>query len=189
MFLLFLQYYSFLKENKLDAVAYISEASQSISFDYISSPEISFLKDLGGSLKGSKTKLIFQFLGKDLVEPSTNSTYGSILKDLSTLKSFASGILVPKDYIWPVGPHLYLDPPTTLVEDAHKLGLEVYASGFANDAPASYNYSYDPVAEYLNFVDNADFSVDGVLTDFPSTASEAIGNNFKFIIFPPPVIF
>ncbi|KAK1316661.1 putative glycerophosphoryl diester phosphodiesterase 2 [Acorus calamus] len=39
----------------------------------------------------------------------------------------------------------------------------------------AYNYSYDPVAEYLSFVDNPGFSVDGVLTDFPVTASEAIG--------------
>ncbi|KAJ0987037.1 hypothetical protein J5N97_005393 [Dioscorea zingiberensis] len=34
---------------------------------------------------------------------------------------------------------------------------------------------YDPLAEYLNFVDNGNFSVDGVLTDFPITPAEAIG--------------
>ena len=32
------------------------------------------------------------------------------------------------------------------------------------------------LAEYFSFVDNNIFSVDGVLTDFPVTASEAIGN-------------
>uniref|UniRef100_A0A5B6Z2P3 glycerophosphodiester phosphodiesterase n=1 Tax=Davidia involucrata TaxID=16924 RepID=A0A5B6Z2P3_DAVIN len=69
---------------------------------------------------------------------------------------------------------LYLEAATSLVADAHKQGLEVYASGFANDVPASYNYSYDPTAEYLQFIDNSQFSVDGVLTDFPSTASESI---------------
>lgn len=189
----FLQYNSFLKEHGLDAAAYILGASKKIVFDYISSPEIGFLKDIGGSLKGSKTKLIFRFLQKDSVEPSTNSTYDSILKDLSAVKSFASGIVVPKDYIWPVDAHMYLDSPTTLVKDAHELGLEIYASGFANDAPASYNYSYDPVSEYLNFVDDADFSVDGVITDFPSTASEAIGNNFYiyyllFLLYSPQVL-
>ncbi|KAL0887097.1 hypothetical protein Bca101_011080 [Brassica carinata] len=37
-----------------------------------------------------------------------------------------------------------------------------------------FNYSYDPSAEYLQFVDNGKFSVDGVITDFPPTASQAI---------------
>ena len=55
------------------------------------------------------------------------------------------------------------------------MGLEVFASDFQNDIPISFNYSYDPVAEYLNFIDNENFSVDGVLSDFPLTSSEAIG--------------
>ena len=71
----------------------------------------------------------------------------------------------------------YLQPATTLVKDAHALGLEVYAFKFANDFISSYNYSYDPSAEYLQLIDNSDFSVDGVLTDFPSTASAAIGKD------------
>jgi glycerophosphoryl diester phosphodiesterase len=37
-----------------------------------------------------------------------------------------------------------------------------------------YNYNYDPVAEYLSFVDNGEFSVDGVLSDFPVTPSGTI---------------
>ena len=42
----------------------------------------------------------------------------------------------------------------------------------------SYNHNYDLVKEYLQFVDNGDFAVDGVLTDFPITTSEAIGTIF-----------
>ncbi|XP_073004059.1 glycerophosphodiester phosphodiesterase GDPDL7-like [Typha latifolia] len=168
------QYNLFFKEHKLDVTEYISEASKQIRIDYISSPEISFLKGLNGKLRKGKTKLIFCFLDEDATEPSTNQTYSSLLKDLPTIKSFASGILVPKIYIWPVNKDQYLEPHTTLVTDAHSLGLEVYASGFANDFPASYNYSFDPTAEYLQFIDNSNFAVDGVLTDFPSTASEAI---------------
>ncbi|KAI5404780.1 hypothetical protein KIW84_051805 [Lathyrus oleraceus] len=89
-------------------------------------------------------------------------------------QTFASGILVPKGYIWPIDAAGYLQPHTTLVSDAHKAGLEVDASDFANDFVSSSNYSYDPLAEYLQFIDNGDFSVDGVLTDFPITPSEAI---------------
>ncbi|CAL0307076.1 unnamed protein product [Lupinus luteus] len=100
--------------------------------------------------------------------------YGDIVKDLLHIKSFASGIMVPKEYIWPVKPDKYLGLPTTLVADAHKFGLEVYASGFANDLYSSYNYSYDPTTEYLQFIDK-EVSVDGLVTDFPSTASNAIG--------------
>lgn len=144
--------------------------------DYLSSPEIGFLKAMQGKVNKARTKLIFRFLAADAVEPSTNQTYSSILKDLESIKSFASGILVPKEYILPVGTNNYLEAPTSLVADAHKQGLEVYASGFANDYPASFNYSYDPTSEYLQFIDNSEFSVDGVLTDFPPTASESIGN-------------
>ncbi|RCV05127.1 hypothetical protein SETIT_1G057700v2 [Setaria italica] len=103
-----------------------------------------FLKSLGGKLKKSKTKLAFRFLNEDVIEPSTKKTYGELLKDLKSIKDFAVGILVPKTYIWPLNKDQYLSPSTSLVKDAHALGLEVYASGFANDIATSYNYSYDP---------------------------------------------
>ncbi|CAL9127457.1 unnamed protein product [Musa acuminata var. zebrina] len=168
------QYSIFFKEHKQDVATYITTASEQMVIDYISSPEIAFLKSLSGKLRSGKTKLIFRFLEVDDVEPSAKQTYKALLNDLSTIKSFASGILVPKSYIWPVNKDQYLEPHTSLVTDAHNLGLEVYASNFANDMPASYNYSFDPTAEYLQFIDNSNFSVDGVLTDFPSTASEAV---------------
>ena len=143
----------------------------------VSSPEFAFLKSLSGKVR-SNIKLIFRFLREDLVEPTTKRTYGELLKDLKSIKAFASGILVPKQFIWPQNKDMYLEPSTSLVKDAHALGLEVYASGFANDDPCmSYNYSYDPSAEILQFIDNSDFSVDGVLTDNPPTASGAIGKN------------
>ena len=138
-----------------------------------------FLNNIKARLNTKVTKLIFRFLGKYEIEPSTNQTYGSLLKDLTEIKTFASGIMVPKDYIWPFDTKNYLEQHTSLVLDAHKEGLEIYASEFVNDFPLSFNYSYDPVAEYLNFIDNGDFSVDGVLTDFPITPSAAIGNLFS----------
>ncbi|KAI3843268.1 hypothetical protein MKX03_000581 [Papaver bracteatum] len=101
------------------------------------------------------------------VGTTTKKTYKAILADLAAIKTFAAGILVPKTYIWPVTPDQYLEPHTSLVADAHKLGLEVYADGFANDMPGSFNYSYDPTTEYFQFIDNNKFAVDGFLTDFP----------------------
>ncbi|KAG6772278.1 hypothetical protein POTOM_023681 [Populus tomentosa] len=168
------RYDAFYTENKLSVTNYIQKATRLQGVNYISSPEIGFLKRMSGLVNKAKTKLIFVFLDKKATEPTSNQTYGSILGNLATIKKFASGIVVPKDYIWPVNTANYLDAPTSLVNDAHKLGLEVYASGFANDFTTSYNYSYDPSAEYLQFIDNSQFSVDGLITDFPPTASEAV---------------
>lgn len=149
-----------------------------MAIGFLSSPEIGFLKIMNGKVNKLKTKLIFQFLGLNEVEPTSKQKYGTILQNLANVKTFASGILVPKEYIWTVNVNGYLGAPSTLVSNAHRQGLEVYASGFANDMPLSYNYSYDPSNEYIQFIDNSQFAVDGVLTDFPPTASEAVGEKY-----------
>lgn len=169
-----MQYDMFYQQHKISPEVYLLEIYVDLP-EFISSPEIGFLKALRPKLGRARTKLIFKFLGQEVVEPTTNKTYGSLLRELPMIKSFAHGILVPKEYVWPATEARYLLPATTLVPDAHKAGLAVYASGFSNDNFLSYNYSYDPTREYQQFLDNSQFSVDGVLTDFPSTASEAIG--------------
>ncbi|BBN19110.1 protein MpGDPDL [Marchantia polymorpha subsp. ruderalis] len=145
--------------------------------DYISSTEVTVLRKLQSDANSKGTKLIFKFLeDKTQVEPTTNQTYGQILGNLSNIATFASGILVPKSYIWETDASTtYLTQQTTLVDDAHKANLEIYAYNFYNDAyPFSYNYSFDPVTEVMHFIEKYNFSVDGVFTDFPTTASEAI---------------
>lgn len=155
--------------------SYVLSVSRRVVVNYISSPEVNFLRSIVSRFNQNITKLVFRFFGQSETEPTTNQTYGSLLKNLTFIKTFASGILVPKDYIWPVDKSLYLQAHTSLVADAHKEGLQVFASEFANDNIFSYNYSYDPVAEYLSFFDNGNFSVDGVLSDFPITPSAAAG--------------
>ncbi|XP_048608200.1 glycerophosphodiester phosphodiesterase GDPDL7-like [Brassica napus] len=172
-FWLSVQYDSFYMEHKLSAAEYL-KTLRFRGITFISSPEIAFLKSIGMDAGMSKTKLIFEFKDPEAIEPTTNKKYSEILLDLAAIKAFASGVLVPKDYIWPLDSANYLKPASTFVADAHKAGLEVYASGFANDLRTSFNYSYDPSAEYLQFVDNGQFSVDGFITDFPPTASQAI---------------
>ncbi|RCV07062.1 hypothetical protein SETIT_1G213900v2 [Setaria italica] len=168
------QHDSFYSQFKLSMRSYILSLSKQYIADYISSPEVNFLTSISGRVS-KRTKLVFRFLDERSIEPSTNQTYGSMLKNLTFVKTFASGILVPKNYIWPVTPDNYLLSYTSVAADAHKAGLEIYAADFANDFTISYNYSYDPLAEYLYFIDNDAFSVDGVLTDFPITPSEAVG--------------
>lgn len=155
--------------------SYVLSLSRSVVINHLSSPEASFLGSVANRLNLNITKLVFRFLEPNAIELSTNQTYDSLSKNLTFIKTFASGILIPKYYIWPTDASGYLQPHTSIVSDAHKAGLEVFVSEFYNDLPLSYNYSYDPVAEYLNFVDNGDFSVDGVLSDFPITPSAAIG--------------
>lgn len=179
MIVLLLQYEAFYTKLGIKVVDYVQETLRLSKVDFLSSPEIGFLKTINGRVNKATTKVIFQFLNADDVEPTTKQTYGTIVKNLAAIKLYASGIIVPKDYIWPVRPDKYLGLSTTLVADAHKLGLEVYASGFANDIISSYNYSYDPSTEYLQFINNGD-SVDGFITDNPSTASEAVGKILKF---------
>ncbi|PPS13728.1 hypothetical protein GOBAR_AA06848 [Gossypium barbadense] len=175
-FWLNIQHDAFYTQHNLSMRSFVLSITRNrnVTIDYISSPEVAFLQNIAPSFRRSATKLVFRFLGQNDVEPSTNQTYGSLLKNITFIKTFAFGIIVPKSYIWPVDKDLYLLPSTSLVLDAHKEGLEVFASDFYNDVPFSFNYSYDPVAEYLQFIDNGEFSVDGMISDFPITPSAAI---------------
>ncbi|KAL3736394.1 hypothetical protein ACJRO7_025363 [Eucalyptus globulus] len=168
-----IQHDMFFTQHNLSMRSFVIATSKSVIINYISSPEVDFLRSIARRVSPT-TKLIFRFMGQDALEPSINQTYGSLLKNLTFVKTFASGILVPKVYIWPVDGSNYLQAYTSLVSDAHKAGLTVFASDFVNDVPLSYNYSFDPVAETLSYVDNGAFSVDGVITDFPITSSAAI---------------
>ncbi|XP_020202161.1 glycerophosphodiester phosphodiesterase GDPDL7 [Cajanus cajan] len=162
----------FYTQNGVQVVEIVLDLLKSYQIEFVSSSDIGFLKSINGKANKA-TKVIFKLLNADDVEPSTKQPYSDVLKDLASIKPFSSGIMVAKDYIWPLKPDKYLGPATTLVADAHKLGLEVYASGFANDIFSSYSYNYDPTTEYLHYIDNGE-SVDGVVTDFPATAFNAI---------------
>lgn len=168
------QYDSFYDEDKLSMSEYIEKTIGLKNIQFISCPEIGFLKNMAKKVTND-TRLVFTFLGLDSIEPTEKKKYSDILKDLNSVRTFASGIIVPKEYIWPVNANSYLGQPTTLVSDAHKADLEVFAAIFANDVPASYNYSYDPSAEYLQFISDPNNTVDGFITDFSQTAANAIG--------------
>ncbi|KAG6423851.1 hypothetical protein SASPL_114255 [Salvia splendens] len=165
---------AFFSQHNQSMRSFIISVSKRTIVSYISSPEVGFLKSVASRFRRGPTKLVFLLLGPDEVEPTTNQTYGVLLANLTFIKTFAAGIVIPKSYILPVDNSLYLQDSTTIVLDAHAAGLQVFASNFANDAILPYNYSYDPVSEYLSFIDNSKFSVDGVLSDFPITASASV---------------
>ncbi|XP_045821027.1 glycerophosphodiester phosphodiesterase GDPDL3-like isoform X2 [Trifolium pratense] len=169
------QHDTFYKHHNLSVEKFLlSLSNKGVSINYISSPNVDFLRRVRSKSVFKKTVTIFRFLEQYKIEPTTNKTYGALLKNLKFIRTFASGILVPKGYIWPVDSQLYLQQHTSLVSDAHKQGLKVFVSDIVNDVSFSYNFSYDPMAECLSFIDNGNFSVDGILSDFPVTPSAAI---------------
>ncbi|KAF8112828.1 hypothetical protein N665_0060s0011 [Sinapis alba] len=142
-FWLNVQHDAFYAQHNLSISGFLISASRTVSIDYISSPEVNFFRKIAGRFGSKGPSLVFQFLKKEDFEPTTKQTYGSILSNLTYVKTFASGILVPKSYILPLDDKHYLLPPTSLVQDAHRAGLQVHVSGFANDVDIAYNYNFD----------------------------------------------
>ncbi|KAK4404208.1 Glycerophosphodiester phosphodiesterase GDPDL7 [Sesamum angolense] len=119
-----IEYDMFYKKHKINPEAYLLEKFHPLP-EFVSSPEIGFLRSIKPKIGNAKTNLIFTILEEPAVEPTTKLTYGSLVKDLPMIKSFASGILIPKEYIWPVNNARVLQPATSLVQDAHREGLSV----------------------------------------------------------------
>jgi pantothenate synthetase len=72
-------------------------------------------------------------------------------------------IFEPKEYIWSVEASGYLQSHTSLVSEAHKIGMQVLVSDFANDKLSSFNYNHDPLAEYSNSLIEVLFSITTIL--------------------------
>ena len=110
---------------------------------------------------------------------------------LAEIKTYADGIGPWKPYIVPIkgtldaagnlrdlngdGKANYNDassqPPTTLIDDAHRAGLFVHAYTFRNEQRRlAFDYNKDPKAEYLQFYR---LGLDGLFSDFPDTALDA----------------
>lgn len=122
-----------------------------------------------------------QRLFRDMVTPA----------GLAEIKTYADGISPWKFYIVPVKGQLddagnlkdingdgktdlrdaSTQNPTSLINDAHKLGLFVHAFTFRNESQnLAHSYLEDPHAEYLQFFR---LGVDGVFSEFPDTAIAA----------------
>lgn len=122
-----------------------------------------------------------QRLFKDMVTPA----------GLAEIKTYADGIGPWKPYIVPVRAQLddagnlkdingdgkidlrdaFTEHPTSLIADAHKLGLFVHAYTFRSESRyLAASYLGDPRAEYAQFYR---LGVDGVFSEFPDTATAA----------------
>ncbi|WP_414561674.1 MULTISPECIES: phytase [unclassified Anabaena] len=98
-------------------------------------------------------------------------TYGDLTKptELAAIATYATGIGPNKRLIVPTGAGGVLQEPTTLVEDAHAVGLLLHPYTFRNeDVFLAPDYNGDPKAEYEQFLE---LGVDGFFSDFPGTNS------------------
>lgn len=116
---------------------------------------------------------------------------------LAEIRKYADGVGPWKPYIVPVkgifdangvmmdlngdGAVNYMDsksqPATTLISDAHKLGLMVHTWTFRNEPKRlAFDYQGDPKNEYLQFYR---LGVDGLFSDFTDTAIAARAAYFK----------
>lgn len=162
-------------------VAALDQAGLSATDDwvFIQSFEVQNLKKLSAM---TELRLV-QLLGfgssapYDQTAAETGLTYADMITDagLKDIASYADGIgpwkvlIVPRDE---EGNTTF--PATDLITRAHAAGLLVHAYTF-RDEPRylAITYNEDPLHEYQYFYD---LGLDGVFTDFPSTALQAIEN-------------
>ncbi|HEV2087511.1 MAG TPA: glycerophosphodiester phosphodiesterase [Cryptosporangiaceae bacterium] len=100
----------------------------------------------------------------DLVSAGDPRTYDDLATPagLRGIASYADGVGVAKERIFPVDHEGRRQPPTSIVADAHRAGLFVHAWTFHADNPSG---------EYRAFLGQG---VDGVFSDNPDVAVEAV---------------
>jgi glycerophosphoryl diester phosphodiesterase len=87
---------------------------------------------------------------------------------LRDIASYAAGVGANQRLIVPADNAGRLGAPTSLVRDAHAVGLLVHVWTLRNDTPfLASGYDGDPIREHVQFTE---LGVDGIFTDFPDTA-------------------
>ena len=71
-----MQHDQFFTQHNLSMRSFVFSLSKSAIVNYISPPEVAFLRRIIALFSPKMTKLVFWFLGQDEIEPSTNQTYG-----------------------------------------------------------------------------------------------------------------
>ena len=96
-----------------------------------------------------------------------NDTAMATTAGLRAIARYAQGVGVHKQLVIPSG-----RAPTSVVADAHAMGLTVHVWTFRSDAPfLAAEYAGNPAAEYRRFLA---LGIDGVFSDFPDHAVAAV---------------
>ncbi|MEU0877692.1 glycerophosphodiester phosphodiesterase [Lentzea sp. NPDC005914] len=149
---------------------------------YVQSFEVANLKQLNKSLRVPLVQLVNgSGAPYDFIVAGDKRTYADLVTPagLREVRSYADGVGVTKDLIIPRDAAGFLKQPTTLVKDAHTVGLIVHSWTFRNEnsfLPADFRSSADPAAYGRAFEEYDLFyktGLDGVFADNPDTAIEA----------------
>ncbi|HEY9650527.1 MAG TPA: glycerophosphodiester phosphodiesterase [Coleofasciculaceae cyanobacterium] len=106
----------------------------------------------------------------DFIVKGDSRTYGDLttLGELTKIAEYADAIGVYKRLILPVNKDNYIQPATSLIKDAHAVGLKVHAWTFRNEHQyLALDYQGNHQAEYEQFFQ---LGIDGVFSDFPNVA-------------------
>jgi len=106
----------------------------------------------------------------DFVLKGNSRTYTDLTspEELAKIAEYADGLGSYKRLILPAGEDKRLKPATSLINDAHAVGLKVHAWTFRNeDQYLAPDYNGNPQAEYEQFFK---LGIDGVFSDFPDIA-------------------
>jgi glycerophosphoryl diester phosphodiesterase len=147
---------------------------------FVQSFEVNNLKELRSKSTVKLVQLVTTSGGPyDLRAANDPRTYAQMVTPagLAEIKKYADGLGAMKRLI--VGTTGFgsdesqrqVTPPTSLVSDAHKAGLQVHAWTFRSEpSQLASDYKGDPKAEYRAFYA---LGVDGVFSDFPDAAAQA----------------
>lgn len=149
---------------------------------YVQSFEVANLKELNRSLRVPIVQLVNgSGAPYDFIVAGDKRTYADLVTPagLREIRSYADGVGLAKDVIIPRDANGFLKAPTTVVRDAHRVGLTVHSWTFRNEnsfLPADFRSSTDPAAYGRAFEEYDVFfrtGIDGVFADNPDTAVEA----------------
>jgi glycerophosphoryl diester phosphodiesterase len=91
---------------------------------------------------------------------------------LASIARYADAIGVEKSLVQPIATGGALGTPTSLVADAHRVGLDVHVWTLRSDSPfLAKGYAGDGAAEWRRF---AALGVDGIFGDFPDVGVAAL---------------
>jgi glycerophosphoryl diester phosphodiesterase len=115
----------------------------------------------------------------DFVVKGDSRTYGDLTSpnELAKIAEYADGLGPYKRLIVPAGKDKRLKPTTSLINDAHAVGLRVHTWTFRNeDQYLAPDYNGNFQAEYEQFFK---LGIDGVFSDFPDSAVTARNRMFS----------
>lgn len=109
----------------------------------------------------------------DFVVKGDSRTYADLISpdELTKIAKYADVIGPSKQLILPTDEDNRLQPTTSLINDAHAVGLQVHTWTFRNEVQyLALDYNGNAQAEYEQFFK---LGIDGVFSDFPDTAVAA----------------